>query len=912
MASVSTKRTPLPPLDTDHRKLLNPHCPDDSPITDQEYASDDDQELPDDNVIGVSISNAQTYMKSPETPAVEKNRILAKDQSYFDRSLADNAIHESRAAQFSVPADTVTSTTAVPSPLPSPWRAHPAVQQRTSSIANAFNNARNASKRRSLSGSTMFDNLKKMLPDLSGMPTLVAQPNFSSNEEDVQAKQPQAADIASSSRPSGLSRNRSSQWREWKARDLESKPYYSYNDGVADRPLIEANTTTHRSTSPGEAHVQTSLPQDHTSISSKRHSDPEVTSPSGERSGLPALDGNIESLLTPRSPTSSLNRRNSESSLYLSRKLSGVSRYDDTSAFANVSEMANSRFKAITDSFQNSTLRFPKFPNVKTNFGKNASADDDTARNTLLNAHTSTHDTEAHYTNLHNIRKSRKLIEIETTRSRAHPVLSDVLDDLQGDLVVMGGYRGSILRDAKPPHRQLWAPVKVGLNLRRADLEVGLTREDEERATDKIIPGGILSHIGPIDICRRLLKHSRKCPQAKSGALRVHDWGYDWRLSPDLLAGRLIKYLESLPCNQSDVPPAQRGAWMIAHSLGGLITRYAVNIRPELFAGVLYAGTPMNCINILGPLRNGDDVLLSSKVLNAQVNFTIRTSYALLPEDGRCFIQKHSNVRYDVDFFDPQTWEDHHLSPCIKHAIEPVTTKQRDRSKSLVGIMAQSVTNLSRPSLFGNDSEAVRSESSSLKMSQSSSSRSGTGNSRVTAAAREAAQIGAAYADEMVNEPMAEASVEPTMSSLNSSHKTACTLDPTAAREYLARTLSEVLAFKRGLHHRPELQSTNKYPAHAIIFGKTLPTVYAVRVADLESIKYTDTYSDLAFAAGDGVVLASAAQLPEGYRLVKGGRIESDRGHVGLMGDLEGVGRALQALVEGRRRGVGMGCFGDS
>jgi hypothetical protein len=56
-------------------------------------------------------------------------------------------------------------------------------------------------------------------------------------------------------------------------------------------------------------------------------------------------------------------------------------------------------------------------------------------------------------------------------------------------------------------------------------------------------------------------------------------------------------------------------------------------------------------------------------------------------------------------------------------------------------------------------------------------------------------------------------------------------------------------------------------------------------------------------------VLASAAQLPDGYRVVKGGRIESDRGHVGLMGDLEGVGAALKALVEGRRKGVGLGCF---
>jgi hypothetical protein len=80
-----------------------------------------------------------------------------------------------------------------------------------------------------------------------------------------------------------------------------------------------------------------------------------------------------------------------------------------------------------------------------------------------------------------------------------------------------------------------------------------------------------------------------------------------------------------------------------------------------------------------------------------------------------------------------------------------------------------------------------------------------------------------------------------------------------------------------------------------------------VRVANKEAIKYTDAFDDLAFAAGDGVVLASAAQLPSGYRCVKGGRVESDRGHVGLMGDLEGMGRCIAAEIDARAKGVGLG-----
>lgn len=66
----------------------------------------------------------------------------------------------------------------------------------------------------------------------------------------------------------------------------------------------------------------------------------------------------------------------------------------------------------------------------------------------------------------------------------------------------------------------------------------------------------------------------------------------------------------------------------------------------------------------------------------------------------------------------------------------------------------------------------------------------------------------------------------------------------------------------------------------------------------------THAYDDLAFAAGDGVVLASAAMLPRGYRCVKDGKVETGRGHVGL---LEAVGKTLQVIIDTRAKGVGLG-----
>ena len=91
------------------------------------------------------------------------------------------------------------------------------------------------------------------------------------------------------------------------------------------------------------------------------------------------------------------------------------------------------------------------------------------------------------------------------------------------------------------------------------------------------------------------------------------------------------------------------------------------------------------------------------------------------------------------------------------------------------------------------------------------------------------------------------------------------------------------------------------------MYGKSTPTVYGAKVESREAIARADVYDELAFASGDGVVLARAAMVPEGYSVVRGGVVSSDRGHVTLLGDLEGVGRCLHAVMRARRGGVGLG-----
>ncbi|KAI4186109.1 MAG: hypothetical protein L6R41_003681 [Letrouitia leprolyta] len=577
----------------------------------------------------------------------------------------------------------------------------------------------------------------------------------------------------------------------------------------------------------------------------------------------------------------SLKRARSDQSLTLCRAASTASSLGDDSRWEHVQKQVNSRAKAIADTFQDTNIRLPSLPSLSSmnlsvlkgrpaEFLRNRAVSDITrpskpsqvrqqepeARNVLLREHKQMENAQDGASS-----------PVNGLQKPFPSVIDRALDCLTGDVVILGGYRGSVLRSATPPNRQLWVPVKVGLNIRKVNLEVGLGPEDEEKMEETIIPSGMLSHIGPVDMGRRLLKRVRACRNAQEGRLRVHEYGYDWRLSPHLLSRRLAQFLQSLPSNSKDLPKKERGAIVIAHSLGGLITRHAVNQDPELFAGVVYAGVPQHCVNILGPLRKGDEVLLSSKVLTAQVNFTFRTSFLLLPEDGLCFIDKGTKEEYPVNFFDATEWKCYAFSPCIAPPSLSFAVPER---KGILSFMTDNLSSLPLIERRGSDPK---------------SKVSGT--------------------------PVV-GDVDP---KLDSSHPSRAldtaqsTIPLQEAESYLTRTLADTMRFKTELRFNEQHAQSNAYPPLSVLYSTSVPTVSRARVASREAIKCIDAYDNLAFASGDGVCLARAAMLPEGYRHVPGGKVRTERGHVGLLGDLEAVGKCLLSIIEARKKGIGLGAL---
>ena len=68
----------------------------------------------------------------------------------------------------------------------------------------------------------------------------------------------------------------------------------------------------------------------------------------------------------------------------------------------------------------------------------------------------------------------------------------------------------------------------------------------------------------------------------------------------------------------------------------------------------------------------------------------MRSSFSFLPIDGRCFIDKKTHKKYNLDYFDPEVWTEFNLSPLVSKERK----KAHGRRKSLENESQQKPTHL--------------------------------------------------------------------------------------------------------------------------------------------------------------------------------------------------------------------------
>ena len=446
------------------------------------------------------------------------------------------------------------------------------------------------------------------------------------------------------------------------------------------------------------------------------------------------------------------------------------------------------------------------------------------------------------------------------------PDYESIYSRIDGNIVILGGYRGSVLRDTMT-RKRIWIPIKAGFNLRRINLLLGPNEEDELNASRAIFPDGVLKNIGPVDICKTLIKKLDLNPQ-----VNIKEFGYDWRLSGNVVSEQLETFLLSI------VKETGKPVMVISHSMGGLIAHRVLQRSPDLFRSLIYVGVPSECLNILGPIRFGDPVLFLDRILTPESNFMMRSSFHFLPLSGRVFYNKTTNECYPLDLFNPDTWVEYNLNPLVS-LVRARAALQMPESRLTLLSPTRSRSNSRSSTRFGSLSP-LSPLSPRTMLSRSTKSPSPSSSSK------------SSLFTKLPSPP-----VETQGYSVSFEQ----------AYDYLARTLAKVKQFILALDYNPDLEP--HYPPMAIVYGNTVPSVRGSHVSSEEDIK-DGNYYNFFYGHGDGVVhqkwLMPERKGFEYYDVDTGkgqivGKFSSQAGHVNLMTDLKAMGEALNAVYEAEK-----------
>ncbi|KAM0749622.1 hypothetical protein T439DRAFT_314947 [Meredithblackwellia eburnea MCA 4105] len=512
----------------------------------------------------------------------------------------------------------------------------------------------------------------------------------------------------------------------------------------------------------------------------------------------------------------------------------------------------------------------------------------------------------------------------------------DPIAKLQGNVLVLGGYRGSILRDAKT-RKRIWVPLKVGLGIRNPDLSLGLSDEDELNSTDTVIADKMLMAVGGIiDLGKRLkdkLKHLATLPpvQGASGSTegssqkkRVNfiNFGYDWRRRLELSSAELRSLLERTYLETGE------GTLVFAHSMGGLVALHALATasNPKIFKGIVFAGTPFDgCVNIFGPLKLGDGIMFNKGISTPATVFSNRSAAYFLPLHQQCF-ETPLGESLPIDFFEAENWKKYNISPVVGQSGPGTTTNgeapllsMRQIAKGGIGApnVAEpehtvevplaseaegnvqfnderegeiSVPVLVTPTTLNPDGRSHQLElpgerrGSASSSASSGSSPSGSGSS--TSGGDSDAESAASSSSEGISDEESARDKE--------------------NMEYLARNLARAKEFRRQLVDLYDPSKAIDYPPLCILASQKTATVRGVLASSYETI-HSNMYEQLLFGAGDGIVcydsarslpgpVATPCNTPVGWNSHLKGVVESNFGHVSLLGDLQAVGKCLEKL----------------
>lgn len=259
-------------------------------------------------------------------------------------------------------------------------------------------------------------------------------------------------------------------------------------------------------------------------------------------------------------------------------------------------------------------------------------------------------------------------------------------------VILIPGLSGSELRH-KDTNERIWFRA---LKPKSEDIRLPVTANFRE-SRDDLVRGDILREVkvGPFpgtDVYAGFIKALQvrggyfeekwQTPSENGAQDSLYVFPYDWRLDNVDNARLLVREVEALKVRLKK-PDLKFD--IVAHSMGGLISRYAVMYGngelPEgqpvptwagakLFDKIILMGTPNEgSISALSSLINGFTIgglridLPFLQDTSKFTIFTVPTAYQLLPAPGTFTAYDEALKPLDVDIYDPKTWDEYGWNP---------------------------------------------------------------------------------------------------------------------------------------------------------------------------------------------------------------------------------------------------------
>lgn len=230
-------------------------------------------------------------------------------------------------------------------------------------------------------------------------------------------------------------------------------------------------------------------------------------------------------------------------------------------------------------------------------------------------------------------------------------------------MVFIHGIKGAELTD--PDGNLAWLTASQALGMSSADIALPVSFEGGAQPRGNLKARGVLSEIPlfpgiyAVDVYGPFLEAA-----AKSGR-PFFPFAYDWRRDNNETLAAFEAFVDGIAAKNGGK------VTVVSHSMGGLLTLALLNKRPELFAGVVFAGVPFKGgIGFLSDLHIGAATGLNNVICGPAVLATFPSVFSLFPLQHESVLSVNRSPT-PMDFFAAADWKRLKLGPFAEGRVMP-------------------------------------------------------------------------------------------------------------------------------------------------------------------------------------------------------------------------------------------------